>query len=77
MSGIGKAPKREDYFSLSEIARKFGVSADTIRRYGDEGIYRPRRIVNRRVLTRSDVEAIAAHRKRIKERVRNGMDVAI
>jgi len=62
--------KPKDYISISEAARRVGVSADSIRRYGDEGIYPEKRILNQRALTEDDISAIEAHRKHIRPRGR-------
>ena len=54
-------------YSVSEVARRFKVSDDTIRRYEAQGVYAARRIFNQRVLTDADIAAIAAIRKLIKK----------
>ena len=53
-------------YSIQETAQRFGVSADTIRRYDNQGVVSLRRICGRRVLTDSDLRTIEAHRKRIR-----------
>jgi DNA-binding transcriptional MerR regulator len=63
-----KSSAHTSYITISEAARRVGVSADTIRRYGDEGIYQERRILNQRALTEDDIAAIETHRKHIRPR---------
>jgi DNA-binding transcriptional MerR regulator len=53
-------------YSVSQTARIFKVSGDTIRRYEAEGVYVARRIFNQRVLSDADIEAIRRHRKGIR-----------
>jgi DNA-binding transcriptional MerR regulator len=59
------------FYSVSEAARQFGVSSDTIRRYEEEGIFQARRVLNNhRGLDAENIEAIKAHRQRIRARGR-------
>ena len=65
-----RAQERETprVYSVGEAARKFEVSPDTIRRYEDEGIISPQRILNRRALTDEDISKIESHRRSIRAR---------
>ena len=53
----------EGEFSVSQAARKVGVSTDTIRRYELLGVYKARRVLGYRVLTAENIAAIAKHHK--------------
>ena len=46
--------KREQSFTISELAGEFDISTRTIRYYEEVGLINPRRDGNRRIYTRSD-----------------------
>jgi len=55
-------PKTETFFSISECARWFDVSVDSIRRYEAMGVVHPVRIFGERAFTEADFDDIATYR---------------